>query len=173
MPAFLRKAYVTQSPWQDTLVDCTLVNGMPQMLGGNVGELGSHILPTRDGRHSVLTSLYSSNTKRIMELLDSGTLPRRLERATLKWDAQDLENAAQDAGVPLAICRTRQEYEATEQYQHHVGTPLIHIEKIGDSAPEPLPPGSRPFPGSAPWAWCTWWPARPSCASCPPRAPTR
>jgi crotonobetainyl-CoA:carnitine CoA-transferase CaiB-like acyl-CoA transferase len=143
----LRKAYVTQSPWQDTLVNCTLVNGTPQMMGGNVGELGSHILPTKDGRFVVLTSLYSSNTARIMELLDSGTLPRQLERATLQWDAQDLEKAAQDAGVPLVICRTRAEYQATEQYQHHAGTPLIHIEKIGDSAPEPLLPARRPLSG--------------------------
>ncbi|QYO65044.1 hypothetical protein [Leptolyngbya sp. 7M] len=37
----LRKAYVTQSAWQDTLVNCTLINGTPQMMGGNVGELGS------------------------------------------------------------------------------------------------------------------------------------
>ena len=143
----LRKAYVSQSAWQDTLAECTLVNGTPQMMGGNVGELGTHVLPTRDGRFVVLTSLYSSNTASIMELLDSGTTPRQLERATLKWDAQDLENAAQDRGVPLAICRTRREYRATEQYQHHAGTPLIQIEKVGDSAPEPLPAGSRPLSG--------------------------
>jgi crotonobetainyl-CoA:carnitine CoA-transferase CaiB-like acyl-CoA transferase len=143
----LRQAYVTQSAWQDTLIDCTLVNGTRQMMGGNVGELGSHILPTRDGRFVVLTSLYASNTARIMELLDCGTQARQLERATMKWDAVDLERAAQDAGVPLAICRTRKEYQETEQYQHHAGTPLIHIEKIGDSAPEPFAPGDRPLAG--------------------------
>lgn len=143
----LRKAYAIQSPWQDTLINCTLVNGTRQMMGGNVGELGSHILPTRDGRHVILTSLYSSNTERIMRLLDSGTLPKQLERATRKWDAVDLENAAQDASVPLVICRTRKEFEATEQYQRHAAAPLIHIEKIGDSKPEPFPPGSRPLSG--------------------------
>ncbi len=143
----LRKAYVTQSPWQDVLAGCTLVNGTPQMMGGNVGELGTHILPTRDGRFVVLTSLYSSNTERIMSLLDSGTLPRQLERATRKWDALDLENAAQDAGVPLVICRTRTEYQSTEQYRHNVAAPLIQIEKIGDSEPEPLPPAARPLSG--------------------------
>src|SRR6266567_4356367 len=41
----LRKAFATQSPWQDILADCTLVNGTPQMMGGNVGEIGTHILP--------------------------------------------------------------------------------------------------------------------------------
>lgn len=143
----LRKAYVSQSAWQDTLAEYTLVNGTSQMMGGNVGSLGSHLLPTKDGRFVVLTSLYSSNTERIMELLDSGTLPRQLERATLKWNAQDLENAAQDAGVPLAICRTRKEYQDTEQFPYHAGTPLIHIEKVGDSDPEPFLPGSRPLSG--------------------------
>jgi crotonobetainyl-CoA:carnitine CoA-transferase CaiB-like acyl-CoA transferase len=143
----LRKAYVSQSAWQDTLAECTLVNGTPQMIGGNVGELDNLILPTKDGRFVILTSLYSSNTERVMELLDSGTTRRQLERATLRWNSQDLENAAQDAGVPLAICRTRKEYQETEQYQHHAGTPLIHIEKIGDSPREALPPASRPLTG--------------------------
>ncbi|MFM7441510.1 MAG: CoA transferase, partial [Snowella sp.] len=70
----LRKAYVTQSAWQDTLMESTMLNGVSQVFGGNVGQLGSHILPTRDGRFVVLTSLYSSNTKNIMTLLDSGVL---------------------------------------------------------------------------------------------------
>ncbi|RFU32131.1 hypothetical protein B7463_g4212, partial [Scytalidium lignicola] len=113
----LRKAYVIQSPWQDTLINCTLVNGTPQI----------------------------SNTERVMRLLDSGTLPKQLERATRKWDAVDLENAAQNASVPLVICRTRQEFESTEQYRRSAATPLIHIQKIGDSKPEPFPPGSRPL----------------------------
>jgi crotonobetainyl-CoA:carnitine CoA-transferase CaiB-like acyl-CoA transferase len=90
----LRKGYVTQSPWQDILADCTLVNGTPQMMGGNVGEVGTHILPTRDGRFASLTAEYSSNAQSTMGLLDSGTLPKQLDRATLKWDAIDLENGA-------------------------------------------------------------------------------
>jgi crotonobetainyl-CoA:carnitine CoA-transferase CaiB-like acyl-CoA transferase len=143
----LRKAYVIQSPWQDILANYTLINGHSQMFGGNIGETGSNILPTRAGRFVVLTSLYPSNTRRIMELLDSGTLPKQLERATRKWDAVDLENAAQDAGVPLVICRTRKEYQASEQYKHNVAAPIIHIEKIGESDPEPLPPGPRPLSG--------------------------
>ena len=143
----LRKAYVTQSAWQDILADCTLINGTPQMFGGSVGQLGTNILPTRDGRWVVLTSLYASNTERICALLDCGILPLQLERATRKWDSEDLERAAQDAGVPLAICRTRAEYHRTEQYQQNVATPLIHIEKIGDSPPEGLRNGPRPLSG--------------------------
>ena len=120
----LRKSYVTQSPWQDILADCTLINGAPQMFGGNVGQLGSDILPTRDGRWVVLTSLYASNMARTCALLDSGVLPQQLERATRKWDSQELERSAQDAGVPLVICRTCAEYHGTEQYQQHMAVPL-------------------------------------------------
>ncbi len=143
----LRKAYVTQSPWQDVLADCTLVNGTRQMFGGNVGQLGSLLLPTRDERWVILTSLYASNTARACALLDCGVLPRQLELAARKWDALDLERAAQSASVPLVMCRTRAEYQATEQYRQHMAAPLIEIENIGDSAPEPLPDGDRPLSG--------------------------
>jgi len=147
----LRKAYVHHSAWQDTLVKSTLINGTPHMMGGAVGGAGrgsaTHILPTRDGRFVVFTSLYAASTERVMKLLNSGTLPDQLEEATRKWDAEDLEIAAQNSAVPLVMCRTREEYEATEQYRHNVGTPLIQIEKIGDSDPEPLGPAERPLSG--------------------------
>jgi crotonobetainyl-CoA:carnitine CoA-transferase CaiB-like acyl-CoA transferase len=143
----LRKAFATQSPWQDILADCTLINGTSQMIGGNVGELGAHILPTRDGRWMILNASYASNTLRTSALLDCGILPMQLERATRKWDAEDLERAAQDSGVPMVICRTRAEYQATDQYRQHMATPLINIEKIGDSPAEALPAGERPLSG--------------------------
>jgi len=143
----LRKAYTSQSAWQDTLADCTLINGTPHMSSGSVGNFGNIILPTKDGRFVMLVSLYQSNTLRVMELLDSGTLPRQLEQATMKWNAEELEKAAQDAGVPLTMIRTPEEYAATEQYQHNASAPLIKIEKIGDSDPEPLGPADRPLAG--------------------------
>ena len=143
----LRKAYVTQSAWQDVLAQCTLVNGTPQMFGGNVGQLGSNILPTRDARWVVLTTLYAANTVAACQLLDCGPTPLQLERASRKWDALELERAAQDAGVPLVMCRTRAEYQESEQYQYNSAQPLVLIEKISDSAPIPLPAGPRPLSG--------------------------
>lgn len=143
----LRKSYVTQSPWQENLAKYTLINGTSQMMGGNVGGLGPLLLPTRDNRWVILTSLYAANTIRVCRLLNCGILPEQLERATRKWDSADLERAAQDAGVPLAICRTSAEYRATEQYQVHRTTPLIHIEKIAEGPMVPLPDGPRPLSG--------------------------
>jgi len=109
--------------------------------------MAGHLLPTRDDRWVILTSLYAANTLRACILLDCGVNPTQLERATRKWDSQELERVAQNAAVPLAICRTRAEYHATEQFQQNMAQPLIHIEKIGDSAPEPLPVGPRPLSG--------------------------
>lgn len=143
----LRKSYVTQSPWQQNLVQYTSVNGVSQMMGGDIGQLGALLLPTRDDRWVVLTSLYASNTQRVCELLDCGVLPQQLERATRRWDAADLERAAQDAGVPLAICRTQQEYRASEQYRYNAAAPLIDVEKIADCPVVPLPGGERPLSG--------------------------
>jgi len=58
--------------------------------------------------------------------------PIQLERATRKWDAADLENAAQDAGVPLVnLSETSKEFRAPSSIS--VIALLFHIEKIGDS----------------------------------------
>lgn len=143
----LRKCYVSQSAWQDTLANCTLINNTPHMISGSVGEAGAHICPTKDGKFVVITSLYASNSERIMKLLNSGTLPRQLELASRKWDAAELEEAGQAADVPIAICRTLEEYKSTEQYKHNFAAPLIDIQKIGESPPEPLGPASRPLSG--------------------------
>ena len=143
----LRKSYVVQSPWQSNLAQYTTLNGTSQMMGGEIGQLGTVLLPTRDDRWVVLTSLYASNTQRICQLLDCGILPQQLERAARKWDAADLERAAQNSGVPLAICRTRQEYESTEQHAYNLAAPLIKVEKIADGPVVPLPEGERPLSG--------------------------
>ncbi|MFW2275962.1 CoA transferase [Burkholderia orbicola] len=143
----LRKSYVTQSPWQENLGLYTTVNGASQMMGGNIGQLGPQLLPTRDNRWVILTSLYASNTEKVCQLLNCGILPEQLQRATRHWDAADLERAAQDVGVPLAICRTSEEYRSTIQYAENAAAPLIHIEKIGESPVEPLPSGTRPLSG--------------------------
>jgi len=41
----------------------------------------------------------------------------------------------------------RERVPATDQWPCHASAPLVHIEKIGDSALEPLPPGFRLLTG--------------------------
>jgi crotonobetainyl-CoA:carnitine CoA-transferase CaiB-like acyl-CoA transferase len=87
----LRKAYVTQSAWQDILADCTLINGVSVMGSGSIGGMPVTISPTEDGRFVLICPPYPSIVDRLMGLLDSGTLPHQIEQATLKWAGEDLE----------------------------------------------------------------------------------
>jgi len=143
----LRKAYVTQSAWQAGLENCTLLNGFSMMLDPNQYGPGLSILNTKDNRWVLMAAPYPSQQRKVSRLFNSGYLPDQLANAARQWDAEDLEKAAQDMELPIVVCRTQEEYRATEQYEHNAGTPLINIEKIGDSDPEPFPDGDRPLSG--------------------------
>lgn len=43
------------------------------------------------------------------------------------------------------MIRTQEEFQASDHWQYHASTPLIHIEKISESEPEPSPLSSRPL----------------------------
>jgi crotonobetainyl-CoA:carnitine CoA-transferase CaiB-like acyl-CoA transferase len=141
----LRKAYVYQSPWQDVLMDCTKINGHSIMI--LTSTFGGGIFPTRDNRFVLIAAPYPSQQAKVGKLLRAGMVPENLTQATRKWDALDLEAAGQEIQLPITMVRTQEEYQASEQYKAHASTPLIQIEKIGESAPEPLPPGPRPLSG--------------------------
>ena len=143
----LRKAYLLQSAWQEGLEHCTLVNGVSVMLDPNQYGPSLSINATKDNKWVLVAAPYPSQQKKLSRLLNSGYLPDQVDNAVRKWDAEDLEAAAQDATLPIVMCRTQEEYKATDQYEHNAGTPLINIEKIGDSDPEPLGPADRPLSG--------------------------
>jgi crotonobetainyl-CoA:carnitine CoA-transferase CaiB-like acyl-CoA transferase len=143
----LRKAYVTQSAWQEGLENCSLLNGVSVMLDPNQYGPGLSIVNTKDNRWVLIACPYPSQQKKLSRLLNSGWLPDQMAQAVRQWDALDLEAAGQDATLPIVMCRTQEEYRSTEQYEHNAATPLIHVEKIGDSDPEPLGPAERPLSG--------------------------
>jgi crotonobetainyl-CoA:carnitine CoA-transferase CaiB-like acyl-CoA transferase len=142
----LRKAYSYQSPWQDVLADCTLINGTSVMVLMDYTR-GLGFLPTRDDRFVLFLAAYPSQLDRAAGLLRCGMVYDQMAQATRRWDAADLEAAGQSAALPVTMVRTEEEFEASEQWPYHMSTPLIHIEKIGDSEPEPLPAGPRPLSG--------------------------
>jgi crotonobetainyl-CoA:carnitine CoA-transferase CaiB-like acyl-CoA transferase len=141
----LRKAYVYQSPWQDVLVDCTKINGYSVMMVTDVSF--TKILPTRDNRFVLLCALYPSQHVKIADLLRCGPSEQQAAQASRKWDAVELEAAAQALGLPINLIRSQKEFRATEQFAVAKELPLIHIEKIGESAPELLPLGAQPLSG--------------------------
>ncbi|HJZ77251.1 MAG TPA: CoA transferase [Vicinamibacterales bacterium] len=91
---------------------------------------------TRDGRHVVALSIYPRLAARGLSLLRCGNTTESVRNAILQWRAEELENAAAEAGLPFAMVRTFEEFRKEPQYTEVLsGMPLISVEKIGESAP--------------------------------------
>src|SRR5215471_12835678 len=94
---------------------------------------------TRDGRHIVAVNIYPRLAARMLGLLGCGANPESVRNAILQRHADELENAAAEAGLPVAKVRTFEEFRNEPQYTDVLAKmPLIAVEKIGDSAPIPL-----------------------------------
>jgi crotonobetainyl-CoA:carnitine CoA-transferase CaiB-like acyl-CoA transferase len=142
----LRKAFAYQSPWQDVLRDCTLLNGTSVMMAPTYAGV-IDFLPTRDNRFVIVLAAYPSQLLKVSELLRCGLVYDQMARVTRQWDAADLEAAGQDIALPISMVRTQEEFAASDHWKYHAAAPLVQIEKIGESAPEPLPPSARPLAG--------------------------
>jgi CoA-transferase family III len=94
---------------------------------------------TRDGRHVVALNIYPKLAARGLSLLRCSNTTESVRDAILQWRALDLENAAAEAGLPVAMVRTFEEFRKEPQYTEVLsGMPLISVEKIGESAPVPF-----------------------------------
>ncbi len=143
----LRKAWIEQSPWQRDAIPYTTINGVSKMFNLNMFGTGAPLVPTRDGRWMIMCPLYPPQEHKILNLLNCGPAEDQLKQATIKRDSNELEAQAAEMQVPFHIVRTEEEFKASEHWEAHSQTPLIHIEKIADSEPEPLPQGKRPLSG--------------------------
>src|SRR5262245_42113238 len=91
---------------------------------------------TRDGRHVVALNIYPRLAARALRLLRCGNTVESVRNAILQWRAEDLENAAAEAGLPVAMVRHFEEFVKEPQYNEVLSRmPLISLEKIGDSEP--------------------------------------
>jgi crotonobetainyl-CoA:carnitine CoA-transferase CaiB-like acyl-CoA transferase len=62
--------------------------------------------------------------------------------AVATWTGRDLETAGAEAGCVLPLLRSTEELLAEPHYRDHLAQlPLVTVERIGDSDPEPLPAG--------------------------------
>ena len=104
---------------------------------------------TRDGRHVVALDFYPQLRARTLSLLRCSENAESIQNAILKWRAEDLEDAAAEAGLVLAMVRTNEEFRRERQYTEVLSKmPLITVEKIGETEPVPLrPSGNLPLAG--------------------------
>src|SRR5262245_8508770 len=127
------------------------VNGRPPVMADHTNPF--HHLPlfreTRDGRHIVAINIYPRLALRALELLRCGPSVESVQNAILQWRADELENAAAEAGLPMAMVRTWEEFRKEAQYTDVLSRlPLITVEKIGESEPIPFKKdGKSPLDG--------------------------
>jgi crotonobetainyl-CoA:carnitine CoA-transferase CaiB-like acyl-CoA transferase len=99
---------------------------------------------TRDGRHVVAINIYPKLAARALDLLKSIPSREGVRNAIRQWRAEDLENAAVEAGLPMAMVRTFEEFRQEPHYTDVLSAmPLITLEKIGDSDPIPFTKGAK------------------------------
>ncbi|MFF1695175.1 CoA transferase [Streptomyces sp. NPDC058257] len=133
----LRKAPHRLCPFYDKKWE--LLNGFP---GGTPSDpanpLGFDFYQTRDGRWVMPLNPYPKIKNAVYKLLRTWPEKQAVADAVAKWDAADLEQAGDEIGVVMPMLRTTEEFLREPAYEHIAGEPLIKIEKIGDSEPEPL-----------------------------------
>jgi crotonobetainyl-CoA:carnitine CoA-transferase CaiB-like acyl-CoA transferase len=103
--------------------------------------------PTKDGRWSYVHANFPNHRAIALKVLGCEEDREAVARAVLNWNAADLEEALVAAKGVGGMVRTKAEWADHPQAAAIAALPLMEIIRIGDSAPEPLPPGSRPLSG--------------------------
>jgi hypothetical protein len=99
---------------------------------------------TRDGRLVVAMNAYPRLHTRALNFLRCSDSPESVNNAILKWHSDELEAAGQEAGLPFGKIRTTEEFLKEPAYTEVFSkTPLITLEKIGDSEPVPFTRGAK------------------------------
>ena len=122
------------------------INGRPPTVGDGSNPFLNLPLfrETRDGRHVVALNIYPRLFARALSFLRSDASAESVNNAILQWRADDLENAAAEAGLVFAKVRTFEEFRNELQYTEVLSRmPLITVEKIGESEPIPLKTGGK------------------------------
>ena len=106
------------------------------------------VYPAKNGRWSYLHCNFPNHRDAALGVLgveeEDGEAVRR---AVAQWDALELEEAIIAANGAGGMVRSMDEWARHPQAAAVASLPLLEIDKIGDSPPEPLPEGSRPLSG--------------------------
>ncbi len=105
------------------------------------------VYPTRDGRWSYLHCNFPNHRDAALGALGVPEDREAVRKAVLGWNALELEEAIIAAKGAGGMARSMEEWARHPQSAAIASLPLLEIEKIADSPPEPLPSGSRPLSG--------------------------
>ncbi|MEW2521641.1 CoA transferase [Actinacidiphila alni] len=127
-----------------------LLDGYPVESPANRNQaLGLSFHRAADDRWVMPLNPYPGLKVAAQRLLDCADIPEAVARAVRRRPAAEWEAAGARAGVVLPQVRTVGEFLATDHFVSAVaGAPLVEIERVGDSDPEPFAgPGRQPLDG--------------------------
>lgn len=102
---------------------------------------------TRDGRWIMASGVYPRQAARWCRFLDVPPDRHKVAAAIARWDAFELEEAANAVGLPASVVRTPQEWLAHPQGALLGSKPPVRLERIADAPPRAFGPAGRPFEG--------------------------
>ena len=103
--------------------------------------------PVKDGRWISIHCNFANHREAAMSVLGNPADRAAAEAASAKWAGHALEDAIHAAKGCAGLARTAEDW-ARHPHSAAVATqPLLQIQKISDSKPEPLPAGTRPLSG--------------------------
>ncbi|MDE2899844.1 MAG: CoA transferase [Chloroflexota bacterium] len=107
----------------------------------------SGVYPTADGRWSYLHCNFVNHRDAALGVLGVEEDRAAVTKAVAKWRGLELEEAIIAAKGAGGMVRSMAEWAEHPQSAAVATLPLIEIDRIGDSPPEPLPEGARPLSG--------------------------
>lgn len=118
--------------------DAPVARARPSVMG---------VYPARNGRWSYLHCNFPNHRDAALGVLGVPEDREAVRRAVAQWDALELEEAIIAAKGAGGMVRSMDEWAQHPQAAAVASLPLLEIDKIGDSPPQPLPDGSRPLSG--------------------------
>jgi crotonobetainyl-CoA:carnitine CoA-transferase CaiB-like acyl-CoA transferase len=100
---------------------------------------------TKDGRWVYPSGVYPHQRDAWSNFFNCGISHANVAASIAKWNADELEEAANSQGHTLCIARWPEEWEAHPQGRYLSREPVIAVRKIGESKPEPFAPADRPL----------------------------
>jgi crotonobetainyl-CoA:carnitine CoA-transferase CaiB-like acyl-CoA transferase len=102
---------------------------------------------TKDGRWFLPHFGMKHLKERVIGILACEPTPQAVAAALSRWDARELEDVIADAGACGGMIRTPAEWLAHPHGRALAARPVVEIEKIADSDPEPFPAGEDVLSG--------------------------
>ncbi len=102
---------------------------------------------TRDGRTVMASAVYPHQAAKWCRFLDVPPDFGKVAQAFSGWDAVELEESANAAGLPACVARSPEEWLAHPHGAFLASQPVIGLTRIGDAPPRDLGLSDRPLGG--------------------------